>query len=136
MKKVIFFSVLVILSLYVIESLVISMTLRSMVQSSNESFGFNYSYKDTVSDAIYKKMCFRNGYSITPNDNPRITESKTLFGPISYHWFVGGKATYWYSYAIYDENGTLAGSSWRIPVTISYTVSSGKLLITNYYEPL
>ena len=126
--------VLVILALYLAEAAAVGGYLRHMVQSSYRGYGEENPFTDSVSDESYQQMCVRNGYSVSSREDPALRETKTLIGPLAYHWFVGGKAIYWYTYQIYDEDGTLAGGSARVPVTVSYTFSDGKLLITDYQE--
>ena len=134
MKKVAVICAAALILLYIAESVAVSVALRGIVKSSYDSYGADNPYRATISDDIYERMCYRRGYTTSSADGPNASERETLLGPVALHWFCGGKALYWYWYEIYDASGALAGGSAGIPVTLDFALSSGSLLITNYYE--
>ena len=134
-RKLVLTVVLLLISAYMIQAAAISLRLRSIVQSSFDNFGEANPCADSVSDELYAKMCFRNGYLISAKDSPGAKDRSFVFGPIAWYWFVGGRAVYWYSYEIYGEDGAIVGGSLHVPVTVDYTLTGGKMHITSYYEP-
>ena len=71
-RKLVLTVVLLLISAYMIQAAAISLRLRSIVQSSFDNFGEANPYADSVSDELYAKMCFRNGYLISAKDSPNV----------------------------------------------------------------
>jgi len=126
--------IIILVVLYIGESVYIGIVVHSIVLESYNTYGENNIYSDTVSDSIFKEMCYRNGYPLSAKERVDVKEINSLSFPLTIHWVFGGKATYWYTYEIYDENGELAGGSSQIPVTINFEIQQGKMKITDYDE--
>ncbi|MPN23804.1 hypothetical protein SDC9_171197 [bioreactor metagenome] len=133
-KKMILLCLAVLFLLYICESVYIGAKVFAMVKGSYATYGGDNTYADMVSDEIYRKMCYRNGYLISSQGNPSVKEINRLLFPLACHWITGGKATYWYTYEIYDDSNELVGGSWNIPVTITVEFSGSRLIVTDYYE--
>lgn len=132
--KTILICIGLIVILYMAESLYISSKVYSVVKASYDSYGEGGDYGDIVSDEIFARMCYRNGHIISSKDVPEAKETNKLSFPFTYHWFFGGKSTYKYTYCIYNEDGSIAGGSSEVPVTVSICLHNGRWVINDYYE--
>jgi len=133
-KKAILTGLGLIVALYITESVYISSKVYSVVKASYDSYGKGGDYGDIVSDEIFARMGYRDGHIISSKDVPEAKETNKLSFPFTYHWFAGGKSTYKYSYFIYNEDGSIAGRSSEIPVTVSVCLWNGRWIINDYYE--
>lgn len=138
-KKILLICILVVVLLsltilYIGESIYVNNTVHAIVLESYNTYGENNIYSDIVTDEIFARMCYRNGYPVSSKGRTDVKEINSLSFPSTIHWIFGGTATYWYCYEIYDENGELSGGSWEIPVTITFEIQQGKLKIVDYFE--
>lgn len=119
---------------YIGESIYVSSRVYVAVKDSYLTYGEGNSQSELVTDEMYQRLCYRDGYLVSTKTDSSLQETNKLLFPITIHWFVGGKTTYWYTYAVYDTAGECRGGSWNIPVTVTVAWEEGKLRITDYYE--
>lgn len=123
------------LCLYIIEGFYLSFMLNAVVNCSYVNLGFNNPYLNIVDDENYYRLCNRRGFvteQYAYKDNIFEEYHKTI--PFVFHWFIGGKAMYMYSYELH-ENGELAGGAWRIPVWITMDFSQIPWVVEVYEAP-
>lgn len=133
-RAIVLFSLFIFAFIYVAESLHVSKMVRSIVIDSYNNYGEVNKHPKIVSGEIYKRMCYRNDFSISSENNPEMIEDNKLSFPLTIHWFFGGKVYYHYSYDIKDKNGVVEGGSWDVPATVNVKFSNGKWIIKNYHE--
>lgn len=107
--------------------------LNTIINRSYADYGFNNPYSNIISDASYSLCCDRAGFRGVYTDIG-LTEKYSRTIPFVFHWFVGGKAVYMYSYEIY-ENGKIAGGAWRVPVWFTMDFTRKHWVIDVYREP-
>lgn len=119
--------------IYVIEGLYISFMLNTIINRSYADYGFNNPYNNVISDGFYSCCCDRSGFRGVYTDIG-LTEKHRRTIPFVFHWFVGGKAVYIYSYEIY-ENGHVIGAALRTPVWFTMDFTRKPWVTDVYREP-
>lgn len=107
--------------------------LNTIINRSYADYGFNNPYSNIISDEFYFRCCDRSGFRGVYTDIG-LTEKHRLTIPFVFHWFVGGKAVYIYSYEIY-ENGHVIGGAWRTPVWFTMDFTRKPWVTDVYREP-
>lgn len=127
--------VIVVLALYLFWAVKVGYEVRKMVQISNEFYGANVLDSDNIPEDIYQSMCYRDDYTVNPENNPDVSEDFRLSFPIALHWVTGAKVYYHYTYEITDvKTGECIGGSYDVPVELTVKVTPRGLIYTDYYE--
>lgn len=123
----------VIVSAYVIISVIIGIRIGAIVRSSNTNLGIDNPYSSIISDKDYGRLCQRHPDLRDPDPDIKYQEKHFITPVITLYSLTQGRAYFLYWYEIY-EDGLLGSGSWHIPVTVYFEFDGFDLKVTRVYE--